>query len=350
MTNVIDEKQAVPSIREAEPPNRLRQIALAFPLDWTPERPFRLPDDRPELGTYYISWDPSTATLGEDWSISPRDAQGVIVSSIAAPVYHPIRIAQYGLHLHERWSASGDGDLRAQFLAQARWLRDHQVERMGIGGAYPFSFAWEKYGADPGWISGMAQGEAISLLLRADEVAPGEGFGAAALRAAQPFNHTIGEGGVTWRRNGDVFFEEVAVEPSVHILNGSLFATFGLYDLMRCGGPSWVRTLFEEAVATLQRRLVLYDSGFWSYYSMLATPMGLRHPATLKYHAFHIAQLRVLCAMTGDGYFARVAGDWSSYRSYLHCRAWLVGQELLGLFPRFITKGDTIAGGAHAIL
>lgn len=334
---------------EALPPNRLRQIALAFPLDWSSDRRFRLPDSR-GLGSYYISWDPGTGTYGEDWEVAPHDERGVLLSGSPVKFYHPIRIAQYALHLHERLK-NGDDGARRPFLAQARWLRDNQMERFGVPGCYVFPFAWTKYGAEPGWISAMAQGEAISVLLRADEVTPGFGYGGAALRAAEPFRLPLSHGGVVWRgAEGATFFEEVAVEPAAHILNGGLFAMFGLYDLVQCGGPEWVRGLFDDAAATVLRYLSLFDSGRWSYYSLLAGRHGHRHVATLKYHAFHIAQLRVLSGMTGDGYFAVVAGDWLRYQRSLASRVWAIGHEMLGLIPRFVTHDDTVARGAHAIV
>lgn len=335
--------------REALPPNRLRQLALAFPLDWNSGRRFTLPDRR-TLGPYYISWDSGTGTYGEDWEIAPRDERGVLLSGSPIKFYHPIRIAQYALHMHERLK-NGDESALRPFMKHARWLRDNQVDRFGIPGCYVFPFAWKKYGAEPGWISAMAQGEAISVLLRAEELAPGYGYLGAALRAAEPFRLQVTHGGVVWRDgSGATFFEEVAGEPAAHILNGTLFATFGLYDLMRTGGPGWIRGLFDDAVATLLRDLSLFDSGYWSYYSLLASRHGHRHVATLKYHAFHIAQLRVLAGMTDDGYFATVAADWLRYQHSVVSRAWAIGQEMLGLIPRFITHDDTVTRGAYAIL
>ncbi len=335
--------------REALQPNRLRQLALAFPLDWSSGRRFTLPDPR-GLGPYYISWDAGTGTYGEDWEVAPRDERGILLSGSPIKFYHPIRIAQYALHMHERLK-NGDESALRPFMSHARWLRDNQVNRFGMPGCYAFPFAWKKYGAEPGWISGMAQGEAISVLLRAEEVAPGFGYGDAAVNAAEPFRRPVTHGGVVWRGSGGAtFFEEVAVEPAAHILNGSLFATFGLFDLLRCGGPSWVRGLFDDAVATLLRQIALFDSGYWSYYSLLASRSGRRHVATLKYHAFHIAQLRVLTGMTGEGYFAAVAADWLRYQSSFESRVWTIVHELLGLVPRFITHDDTVAKGAHAIL
>ena len=331
------------------PPNRLRQFALAFPLDWNHERPFRLPTVSRGLGPYYIDWDPGCGTYGEDWIVLPRDPYGVLLTTGRKNVYHPIRIAQYALYAHQAFVRTGDAKMRDAFLAQARWLRDRQVLRGGVEGCYPFPFPWEKYGAAAGWISAMAQGEAISALLRADELAGG--FADAALRAAMPFRRGIEDGGVVWRNGqGDVFCEEVAAEPAAHILNGALFALFGLYDLHHTRPQPWVGKLFEELTATLRRRLELFDSGAWSYYSLLVGRGGRRHVASLRYHAFAIAQLRVLAAMTGDSYFGEIAQRWSDYRRNLRSRAWVVAHEVAAVTAQALTGADTVARGSHALL
>ncbi|MBV8363178.1 MAG: hypothetical protein JO193_01290 [Candidatus Eremiobacteraeota bacterium] len=322
---------AVP--RDALPLNIRRAVALSLPFRWNNARAYRLPPKGGPLGAYYIGWRADTTAWGEDWSVSPLDHRGVLLT-LRGAFYHPIRIAQYALHSHSRWIETRSGAAFRAFVAQAQWLRDHQQERHGISGCYPFTFSWPRYGAASGWISAMAQGEAISVLLRADEMLPREGYFDAALRAAAPFQADVREGGVVWQSRDDTFFEEIAVPRAAHVLNGHIFAMFGLWELHRLTHERWVEELVAKALDTLRRRLPLYDSGYWSFYSLLAYGGKFRAVATLKYHAFHIAQLRVLAAMFGERRFDAVARRWETYQMSAASRLRVMGNTVRALGTR----------------
>jgi len=327
-----------------------RSLALAFPVRWEADRPYRLASpDGDTLGPYYIDWFPGQQTLGEDWTCAPFDERGVILTPQGGK-YHPVRIAQFGLHHHAAWLANADRRSHANFLHQARWLRDHHMQINGVPGAYAYDFPNAPYGADAGWISGMAQGEAISLLLRAAEVCPNDGYFEAALTAAQVFRHDVREGGVCWRAGKLLFFEEIAVAPATHILNGNIFAYWGLWDLHKKTGDALIGGLLANALETICQTLPLYDAGYWSYYDLLVSKNGHRKVAVLKYHAIHIAQLRVLSAMTSNAQLAEVANRWSAYVNDPLCRARMLANTLAGLPERFTTKADTIPGGAQPLL
>ena len=332
------------------PRSYLRSALLGFPINWNHSRPYHLPDlQRHSLGPYYIEWDPGTGVYGEDWILAPYDANGVILTA-GVRKYHPVRIAQYGLHNYNVWLRTRSSTARMAFLSQARWLRDNQVERAGIGGCYLYDFAWPRFGAEAGWISAMAQGEAISLLLRAAEVEPNDGYADAAFVAATPYKYAISEGGVVWRgSDGDQFFEEVAVSVPSHILNGHIYALWGLFDLLRARPSEEFAQIAKAGTKTLRSWLPLFDSGRWSYYMLLATPNGFRNLAQIKYQAFHVSQLRVMAAFTGDTYFGEIADRWESQMRRLTSRLHYYANSILGLVPRLITHTDTIPNGARCI-
>ncbi len=336
----------ISTLDRALPRNYLRSLALAFPLDWKVQRPYRLPAG--ELGPYYVEWQPGTEAYGEDWAVAPRDADGVILTRRG--LYHPVRIAQFGLHSHARFVDTGDAAARAGFMAQARWLAANQRSRAGVAGCYVYDFPNPHYGVGAGWISAMAQGEAISLLLRAAVLERSETMLDAAVRASQPFRCTIEKGGVVFRSSyGDAFLEEIAAAPASHILNGHIFALWGLLELQSAQSQAWLRELVAQATLTLRRRLQLYDAGYWSYYSLLGTRAGFRNAAVLKYHAFHIAQLRVTAALVGDPYFAGVADRWQRYADSPPCRIRVMANTIAGLAPRLIGS-DRVGRGAIDLL
>jgi len=343
-----DERSVMPaSLSRVLPKDYLNSILRAFPLDWSPKRGYRLPQSR--LGPYHIEWDAGNGPYGEHWTDAMRDPAGVLLTGTAR-AYHPIRIAQFGLHSHARWWISRDEADRRAYLAQARWLADNARERNGVSGCLIFDFPWPKYGAAAGWISAMAQGEAISLLLRAAEAEGDDSYYEAARNVANPFHFSVEEGGVVFlSRAGDTFLEEVAVKPASHILNGHIFSLWGLLEIASLRPEKWIEQVASEALSTLRRRLNLYDAGYWSYYSLLGSPSGFRNVALLKYHAFHIAQLRVTAALTGDQYFADTARRWQEYADSVACRRRVLANTVAGLVPGLL-KRDHMGSGAVDML
>jgi hypothetical protein len=323
----------------------LRRLALGFPVSWSHRRLYSTRAlSRAGEDAYFIEWDPGNGVYGEDWVNAPFDGQGVLLSK-PSQSYHPIRISQFALHRFGVWQSTGDESARSDFLAQAAWLRDRQ-QTGETPGLYRFEFPWTKYGAGPGWCSAMAQGEAISVLLRADRLEPSRGYGDAAVRAALPFRTDIGRGGVVWRDGRDVFLEEIANEHAPHVLNGCIFALWGIWELWKRTGDSWLERLAAECADTLRRWLPLYDTGWWTLYSLLRSGWDRPHVATLKYHQFHIAQMFVLSEMFGDPSFEKAARKWNSYVERPACRAQVIGAALSSLPERFSGR-DTVLGGAH---
>jgi hypothetical protein len=319
-----------------------RRFAIGFPLSWSHRRSYDLSAlERPGRAPYFIGWDPGNGTYGEQWTDAPRDREGVLLTPPCAR-YHPIRIAQFALFCYGRWHAVQDRAAREAFLAQARWLRDAAVPETGL---YRFQFPWLKYGASAGWTSAMAQGEAISVLLRAAELEPKEDFELAAIRAALPFRAPIATGGVVWRDGSDVFFEEIANEHAAHVLNGCIYALWGLWELHARTGDASLQPLVSACAATLKRWIPRFDLGWWTCYSLLRSAAGRPHVATLKYHQFHIAQMHVLAAMFREREFARAADRWTDYVSRVGCRTRVVAATMASL-PERALRLDGVGVGS----
>jgi hypothetical protein len=324
----------------------LRRIALGFPVSsWSHQRAWCVESlAEPGARRYFVEWNPDGSVYGEDFDEAPKDAKQVLLSGPQGH-YHPIRIAQFGLHRFGLWSKNRDLAARADFLAQADWLRDGQRDDVAPG-LYVFDFPWSKYGAPAGWSSAMAQGEAISVLLRAHRIEPNAGYGDAAVKAAQPFTSAIDRGGVVWESGNDIFFEEIANRHSPHVLNGCIFALWGLWELSRVNPEPWMQARIDRCVATLRAWLPRFDSGWWSLYSLMKSASGRPHLATLKYHQFHIAQLRVLAKMFDEPAFSQTADRWNVYANERGSRSRLVSTTLRSL-PERLSGRDTVLGGAH---
>lgn len=283
-------------------------LRKAFPLNWSMVRTYRLPQCT--LGEpYYIRWEPGGGIYGEYWN--SFDSEGVLRKGD----YNPVSIAQYALHCYER-AYAGDNDANARFMRQVRFLGDALQD----DGSLRFEFGHSDFGLGPGWISGMSQGEASSVFLRAFALTNEQRYLDYAALALKPLERSTSAGGATYMHGNDVFFEEVPDVPT-HILNGHLFAAFAVWEACEYGYASKeLRELHEAALDTLARWMPLYDDRGWSFYDLSAGMNKQRHYVPITYHQIHIAQLRVYAAMTGNSVFSDMADRWQDGMADFHVR------------------------------
>ncbi len=297
---------------------------------------YRLFDGRAQdLGPYYVAFGLTDA--GPEPEPSPRHAR----------VLNPMDVLQDGLDQYGRWKRSENEAARNAFLRRADWAVAAQSEVAGVRGSYALPWASKTYGSAIGFRSAAAQGEAISLLLRAYQETNREMYLQRALDASIPLSVDVREGGVLWRSGEDVFFEGVAGTVPSHILSSWIFALWGLFECSRIAESPALDQLCQESRATLEKFLPCYDSGHWSYDSLLASPTGLRRVASLRRHHLHVAQLSVLLSMTKNELFSVVAERWrrygTSFRGYAHACANALPTLMFGEFL-------TIAGGARSVV
>ena len=227
--------------------------------------------------------------------------------------YNPIAIAQYGLGNYNLWRRIKDSDRRVKFFGIADWLASH-LERNAQGLAvWNHHFDWEyREMLKAPWYSALAQGQGISVLVRAHKETGELKYLNAAHSALACFYRSTAEGGVGFTDDrGDLWFEEYIVAPPTHILNGFIWAAWGVYDYFLATGDGSARQLFARAVQTLIHNLNRYDLGFWSLYEQSGTRLPM--VASAFYHRLHIVQLRVMHRITGEQEFAKTADRWESY-------------------------------------
>ncbi len=155
-------------------------------------------------------------------------------------------------------------------------------------------------------ILSRAQGQGISLLLRGYRETGDMAYLEAAQKAFLSFTKSTSEGGVIFTdSDGDLWIEEYIVSPPTHILNGFMWAVWGVYDYFLATGDTFARTLFEASVRTLLNNIARYDLEFWSLYEQSGTALPM--VASPFYHQLHIVQLRVMHFLTGENQFLHYA-------------------------------------------
>ena len=120
------------------------------------------------------------------------------------------------------------------------------------------------------------------------------------------------------------------MSPPTHILNGFIWACWGVYDYFLATGEPAAHNLFEQCMGTLEAHLQDYDAGFWSLYEQSDTRM--RMLASPFYHQLHIVQLKILYRLTGKEHFLHYARRWEEYaRNGMKRRRALVHKSLFKL-------------------
>jgi heparosan-N-sulfate-glucuronate 5-epimerase len=263
-----------------------------------------------ELGEYYMVFAEKANYDGvyDSAGIPQLDYRGKIGRQ-----YNPIAIAQYGLGNYNLFCRSGSAACRNNFLRVADWLVQHLEPNPHGVAVWNHYFDWEyRDTLRAPWYSALAQGQGISVLVRAYKQTGDTRYLDAAQRPLASFFKPVTEGGVAFTdERGDVWFEEYVVSPPTHILNGFIWAAWGLYDYFLATQDHSAQELFARAVRTLAGSLDRYDLGFWSRYELSGTRLPM--VASPFYHQLHIVQLRVMHRLTGEEKFLQVANRWEGY-------------------------------------
>lgn len=253
-------------------------------------------------------------------TIPPRGVEGAATDEAGIPLYtqatttsyHPVQVAQQALTDLEGHRLSGD----PAFLSRAQRALDRLLaESIPVDDAvffpYRFDFA---LGGDPNdvmhapWYSAMAQGQALSGFVRLHATVGEPRYMDAAVRTLRSMEiKPIGSAPwVTFvDREGYLWFEEYAKDPPMQVLNGHIFAIFGLYDYWQVTRDARVAASIEAGLATVCRYADAFrDEGQISRYC-LRVP-GIR---SAKYHGIHQDQLRMLSRMTAEPWFAAFADE-----------------------------------------
>jgi hypothetical protein len=212
------------------------------------------------------------------------------------------------------------------FAEGAAWL----AKALEDDGGLPYLFAMpHTYTINPPWYSAMAQGQAASVFVRAVLSLGDDSFVEAAERAIRPLT-TDDSSIVAHTREGPVL-QEYPTEPASHVLNGWMFALWGLYDVAmlaeRAGGTApEARRAFLDGTTALARRIDLYDAGLgWSRYDLY--PHRLMHVASPFYHRLHVALLEATADLADEAVLREKAAVWGASAERLSLRAVAVARK-----------------------
>ncbi|MDP8293125.1 MAG: D-glucuronyl C5-epimerase family protein [Candidatus Orphnella occulta] len=249
--------------------------------------------------------------------IHTTDETGVIMLDYKSDLgfqYNPNAIAQLALGYYDRILAGCDKG--EDFLLQADFFLRYgrKVSDDVLLWEYNFAFETRQYLEKP-WRSALAQGQAISVLIRAYALSENKAYLAAAQEGFNAFRYQglEHEGGVIFRNNDGVWLEEVIMEKPNHILNGFVWALWGVRDYALFTKDEYAMQLYEEAEETLRNTLDRYDLGFWTCYDDNKDIGGPIMPVSSYYQRLHITQMLGMYNLTKNEVYSIMHKKWLAY-------------------------------------
>lgn len=206
-----------------------------------------------------------------------------------------VAIFQYGLGAYDLYLLTKQQLYLKKFWQTVDWTIKSQ-ECNGAWNTFGYIYPKSPYGA-------MAQGEAVSLLVRAYKETNKPMYLNAAKAAIDYMILPIENGGCTEYKNNDVIFYEVPGHSAV--LNGWIFAWWGLYDFVKLiNDTTKYKKLLEQSLNSLIKYLPKFEHKIWSKYNLannITSPF---------YHNLHIAQMKAMYDLTNNQTFKQYMNLW----------------------------------------
>lgn len=263
------------------------------------------------LGLFYQDFTPAIVHFKENY-FGDFDAEGIPMQLFGSESrYNQIYIIQYGLILHDRILRKEAEETEYDTLKKCvDWL-EKQLEPFGADSLIIRNqFDYPRFGLKSGWVSAMYQGQLISLFLRYGQLA-GEDDKYIKLcdQIANYFRYSYEDGGVARHdRHGNFWLEEYPSPDGSFVLNGFIYAYFGILDLYRVYHQQHenLDNLIKLCQKTLLNSLSLYDSGYWSIYDQEHAEL-----ASIYYHKnIHIPLMEILFEQTQEPIFKKYLKRW----------------------------------------
>ncbi len=291
---------------------------------------------RSDLQRYPIDMFP---LLSVPWdTLDEAGVLSIIDSVSGATFYHPVYIAQFALAHWNMYIINGNEEHREAFIAQAFWLLAHQSHFTNDTGGWPLpltSLMSYTNATSRSVLSALAQGNGVSVLVRAHQLTGDGAFLQAARRAIRTFELDILDGGInTPIGDNGIFFEEIAAYPASHSLRGHIFALFGLYDYTEITRDSKFEPLIQRSLTAFHILIDAFDTSYWTYCDLLHKSLASR-----RGHSLHVLLLTALTEYTHCNHCAALAKRWATYQQhFMHRLRYLLSSSLKSYVNKILNQ------------
>jgi hypothetical protein len=243
----------------------LIRAGLGIPDYWHPHLEIQTDFLSGKIGRYPISMDVKgdyPGQLGEDGVpivFSEKKNEGTAL---------PVTIILYGLGSHDAFIRTRDERYRRQMMeCVLPWLENHCVV-LGEGIGWPTSEDLPAFGLKAPWFSGIAQGFALSLLVRAYELDKNVRWSRLARQTWLGFRLPVADGGFCREINEGIIYEEYPTQQLDCVFNGMCHALIGLWEAWHSGLITEAEVDFKKGMNGLRACLPRFEHGHWSLYSL----------------------------------------------------------------------------------
>lgn len=195
------------------------------------------------------------------------------------------------------------------FINNVNWLVDNAAQKDGFS-TFEYRFDWPTYNLKQPWRSAMANGEALTPLIKAHELTNNMSYLYTAKELLNSFFVEVKDGGVTYKDSYNSWWYEEYVADNIgakesRVLNGMLFALIGVHEYYKYTNDMDAKLIFDKGVNNVKENLGKYDDGNgYSYYDIVHNPPD-------KYHLIHIDLLNRLYDITHEEIFREYSEKWT---------------------------------------
>jgi len=232
-----------------------------------------------------MPWVKSTGPYGT------LDTNGIPIVNYSFGDYrNPVTTCGNAMGFHQRYLREYEESDLTYFLNNADWL----LETMDENGYLHYEFEYTHGGQimDLGWTSGMAQGEALSVLSVAYNLTSDDKYLTGAELVFSTFSDSTSEYRFVVIEDDYLYLEEYPSPDSCHVLNGFIFGMWGLWDFYTITESEESLRLFKGSLKTI------LDNYYDWYLSENKTVSCLHGGYYENYHNLHLILMQSLFNLT----------------------------------------------------
>ncbi len=234
------------------------------------------------------------------------------------PYWNAVTLSHFAMVMYGRM-IRGDETARPLLNASVAKLIELQNEK----GGFPYPSRTHRWTVLPdGWISAMAQGNALSAFVRSLKLKDDPVVHTAAERAFLNLMLPVKDGGAHATMadfdkslSSDVFFPEYPSDPLDYTLNGYMFTLLGIYDWSQVSSntQSQAKAAFSDGVRTLVKILPFYDIDGFSTYDLAHYIDPSVYPKVHEHYlGIHVYLLHALYSVTKEPVLKKYEDIWAS--------------------------------------
>ncbi|PSW03862.1 D-glucuronyl C5-epimerase family protein [Photobacterium lipolyticum] len=231
--------------------------------------------------------------------------------------FHPVTVCQVGLGAYDLYLKKQSDIHKKQVKSCVNWLIENSKtnsEKTMMYWTVPYNF--KLFNMQKDFVSGLIQGQAISLLVRAYELFKDERYFNASYNALEKMIQPVSEDGC--RLDGTYLYEEYPNKGEKNlVLNGAISAFWGVYDLYIYTKDSRILDLKNKSQKDLVDSIFQYDAGYYSRYCLKKNKFYYTNIASPYYHKEHIEQLKVLIKMTNNKDLILTLSNFEKYNNLI---------------------------------